>query len=259
MADIAIRADDAEFGLAVVLVLKVLQTLFQYPLEILGVPIYFPRTVEVPYRDATTVSGGILSVNGSITSDVTVQSGASLQGSGTIDGNTTIQSGGTLAAGNSPGILNNTGDLTFTTGSIFEWDLDLSQAPVETNRGVACDGVNVGGTLCGTDVIFKIVLTGTQDFTDSFWGVAGTTRTWTNIFTGSDGSTPIANWASIFGGGFQYSYNGETIAPVQGFFTVSGNSLSWTAVPEPSNAVVGLLVAAGLLRRRRLMGPARPS
>jgi MYXO-CTERM domain-containing protein len=39
-----------------------------------------------------------------------------------------------------------------------------------------------------------------------------------------------------------------------GSFTISGESLvysSFSAVPEPTNAVVGLLVGAGLLRRRR--------
>jgi hypothetical protein len=38
---------------------------------------------------------------------------------------------------------------------------------------------------------------------------------------------------------------------VRGYFTLDGNTLSWTVVPEPANALVGLLITAGLLRRRR--------
>ena len=37
----------------------------------------------------------------------------------------------------------------------------------------------------------------------------------------------------------------------QGSFAINGSSLTWTAVPEPSSALAGLLVGAGLLRRRR--------
>ena len=39
-----------------------------------------------------------------------------------------------------------------------------------------------------------------------------------------------------------------------GYYTLggtSGNTLTWSAVPEPSSALAGMLLAAGLLRRRR--------
>lgn len=208
------------------------------------------------YTGATTVSGGVLSVNGSITSNVTVQNSGTLKGSGTITGNTTIEGGGTLAAGNSPGVLSEAGNLTFSSGSVFEWDLDLTKADPLTNRGNAYDGVNVGGALSGSDAIFRIILTLPQDFGDSFWSDGGhiSTKTWTDIFTNLEG-IPIYNWANIFGGGIQYAYSGTTIAPDQGSFSVSGNSLTWTAVPESSNTLATLLVAAGLLRRRRNIRP----
>jgi hypothetical protein len=35
------------------------------------------------------------------------------------------------------------------------------------------------------------------------------------------------------------------------FFTLTGSSLSFTAVPEPTSALAGILLGAGLLRRRR--------
>lgn len=38
----------------------------------------------------------------------------------------------------------------------------------------------------------------------------------------------------------------------QGAFTFSGTDLKWTAVPEPASGLAGVLLGAGLLRRRRL-------
>jgi type VI secretion system secreted protein VgrG len=203
------------------------------------------------YTGSTTVSAGKLIVNGSTSasSAVGVSNGGILAGSGTVGGNTTLASGGTLAPGNSPGVLTVTGDLAFASGSIFEWELDLSKPPVETNRGVAYDGVNVGGTLSGSGAIFKIMLTGDQNFSDTFWNQ---TREWTDIFKTANDGDILSNWAGVFGGGFQYAYNGQTVAPTSaGSFAVSGNSLTWSAVPEPSNLLAGLLAGSPLLRRRR--------
>lgn len=202
------------------------------------------------HTGATNVAAGRLIVNGSTSaaSAVGVSSGATLAGSGTVGGNATISNGGVLAPGNSPGVLTVAGSTTLESGSIFEWELDTAQSNPETNRGVAYDGINTDA-LAGTGAIFKVILTGTQDFSDSFWLQ---TRTWTDIFKSANGSTTLADWASVFSGGFQYSYNGNSMAPTNaGTFTVSGDSLTWSAVPEPSNALVGLLAASALLRRRR--------
>ena len=201
------------------------------------------------YSGDTTVQAGALIVNGTLAaaSDVAVESGGTLKGSGSIGGSVYVS--GTLAAGNSPGVLTVSGTTTLESGSIFEWELDTAQSNPTTNRGVAYDGINTT-SLSGSGVIFKILLTSTQDFSDyAFWGQ---TRTWTDIFKSADGSTTLSDWASVFSGGFQYSYNGNTVAPTgAGSFTLTGNSLTWSAVPEPSNALVGLLVAGALLRRRR--------
>ena len=171
-----------------------------------------------------------------------------LAGSGTVAGNTTIASGGTLAPGNSPGVLTIEGATTFSSASIFEWELDTAQSNPTTNRGVAYDGVNTT-SISGSGAIFKIMLTGTQDFTDGFWNQ---TRVWTDIFKSADGATALSDWASVFSGGLQYAYNGQSAAPTSsGSFVVSGNTLTWTAVPEPSNLLAGLLAASAMLRRRR--------
>jgi hypothetical protein len=196
------------------------------------------------------VDFGKLILNGSTSasSAVGVSSGAILAGSGTVGGNITIASGGALAPGNSPGVLTVAGASNFASGSMFEWEIDTAQANPTTNRGVAYDGVNTTA-VTGSGAFFKVMLTGTQDFTDNFWNQ---NRTWTDIFKSADGSSILSSWASVFSGGFQYSYNGQTVAPTsQGFFTATGSSLSWSAVPEPSNLLAGLLAASALLRRRR--------
>ena len=143
----------------------------------------------------------------------------------------------------------------FESGSIFAWELDTSQSNPETNRGIAYDGLNATA-VTGSAAIFKILLTGTQDFDDAFWSQD---RTWTDIFKSTNGSQTLSDWASVFSGGFQYSYNGKTLAPTSsGAFALAGNSLNWTPVPEPSNALVGLLAAAALFRRRRFSSGVSP-
>jgi uncharacterized protein (TIGR03382 family) len=84
-------------------------------------------------------------------------------------------------------------------------------------------------------------------FADTFWA---TTQTWNNIFT-TDGSAAIANWANIFTTVTVVNSSFDTITPAGGSFSASGNTLTWTAVPESSSALAGLLVGAGLFRRRR--------
>ncbi len=203
------------------------------------------------FTGATTVSAGKLVVNGSLASTTTsVASGATLGGTGSLAGTTTVQSGGIHGPGNSPGVQSFT-NLTYNDGSIFSWEIDRSATQT---RGLGYDGVNVTGTLAGQDgiddsAIFRVVV-GDSNFSDTFWTSA---HTWADIFT-TNGTDPVANWASIFGGGVQtYTSSGTLITDTAayGSFTLTGSSLSWSAVPETGNAVAGLLIGAGLLRRRR--------
>jgi autotransporter-associated beta strand protein len=200
------------------------------------------------YTGNTIVSGGALAINGSVSgaSNVIVETGGTLKGSGSIGGSLDIS--GSLAVGNSPGVLTSSGTTNFNSSSMFEWEIDTSQSNPESNRGVAYDGLNTTA-LTGSGAVFKILLTGTEDFADPFWSQD---RVWTDIFKSVDGSSSLSDWSSVFSGGFQYSYNGQSVAPTShGSFTVSGSSLNWSAVPEPSNAVLGLVAASVLLRRRR--------
>ena len=214
------------------------------------------------YTGATTVSQGILSVTGSLDNTaLTVASGATLMGNGSIGnattktGSVTLQSGGIHAPGNSPGVQTVNGNLTYQDGSIFAWDIDRTKD--QATRGTGYDAVNVSGTLAGldgtdangtTDAIFRIVI-GDAGFTDNFWTKSN--HTWSDIFT--DGTNAKSGWASIFGGGFQYyKTDGTSLSvPTTGSFSMANNTLTWTAVPEPSSALAGLLLGAGLLRRRR--------
>jgi len=88
---------------------------------------------------STTINGGALAVNGSITSPVIVNSGGMLAGIGTITGNTALNSGSILApGGGSIGTLNITGNVAFNAGSTFS---------VQTNPSGASDKLAVSGVV----------------------------------------------------------------------------------------------------------------
>ena len=74
------------------------------------------------YRGPTTVNGGVLKVDGSLTSAVTVNPGATLGGSGRI-GALQANSGSVIAPGNSIGTLNVAGDVRFEAGSTYAVEL----------------------------------------------------------------------------------------------------------------------------------------
>ena len=203
------------------------------------------------YTGTTTVNGGTLVVNGNqsaATGAVTVSSGATLKGSGTVGGNTTISGTHAPGAVGTPGQQTFAGTLTYNSGSIFEWDLNAAtnDPGANTSNSGTYGQVAATGTVGGTSS-FKVVL-GTNSFTSAFWD---TNKTWTNIFTGSGVTT--GTLANLFGT-FDTSTGVDSTGHVagQGYFTFnSSNTLTWTAVPEPTSALAGLLLGAGLLRRRR--------
>ena len=209
------------------------------------------------YTGGTTVSVGKLLVNnttGSGTGTNTVSvTGGILGGTGTIGGATTISAGAIHTAADAGTI----GKQTFTTGitynqdSIFEWNLTANTDTSIGTRGINYDAINTASlATTGTKSIFRVVLNGGQDFSENFWN---SNRTWADIFTNVAGNSN-QNIASIFSSTFQY-YNSSGVltnpTTTQGSFTFSGTDLNWTVVPEPTSAMAGLLLAAGLLRRRR--------
>lgn len=205
------------------------------------------------YTGATNVNAGTLLIgtSGSLanTSAVTVGGAAAtgtptLGGGGTLVGATTIAAaGGGVVGTHAPGVAGVSGgvgsqtfsnNLTYQSGSIFEWDISTAAN--------TSDSVSVGGSLTvDSGAIFKIV--SSTAFTDVFWN---TTRNW-NVFGGKDFDAFTLNFVA----NDTPQVAGDFASRGNFTFTNSGATLTWTAVPEPSSALAGLLLGAGLLRRRR--------
>jgi hypothetical protein len=146
--------------------------------------------------------------------------------------------------------------LTYQAGSIFEWDLKTGAAGT---AGTDFDAVVVdtaAGSLsvdsnATTGAIFKVVLG--EAFGSAFWADPAQ-KTW-NVFAATNSATL---GSSVFSR-FQLFDTSSTTIPLDytsyGSFGFTNNgstaSLTWTAVPEPTSALAGLLLTAGLLRRRR--------
>ena len=114
------------------------------------------------------------------------------------------------------------------------------------------DGVEVTGTLAvNSTAIFRVVLgSGATTGDLSFWQQG---RAWNDIFAGGftllngEGFTnSLLQVVDTEGNNFTQSSLNPGYA-----FSVSGTTLTWSAVPEPTSALAGLLIGAGLLRRRR--------
>ncbi|MBD8743004.1 autotransporter domain-containing protein [Pseudomonas fluorescens] len=92
------------------------------------------------YRGATTVNGGLLAVNGSLTSAVTVNDSGTLGGSGRIAA-LSVHQGGRVAPGNSVGTLQVAGDVNLGAGSTYAVEL----TPTDSDRIVAGGRAILGG------------------------------------------------------------------------------------------------------------------
>ena len=92
------------------------------------------------YRGPTTVNGGRLAVNGSLTSAVTVNDSGTLGGSGRIAA-LQVNNGGTVAPGNSVGTLQVDGDVNLAAGSTYAVEL----TPTSSDQIVATGKAILGG------------------------------------------------------------------------------------------------------------------
>ncbi|WP_144769302.1 autotransporter domain-containing protein [Herbaspirillum sp. SJZ099] len=95
------------------------------------------------YAGATTVNGGALIVNGSLSSNVTVNNTGTLGGNGTLK-NLRIGNGGTLSPGNSIGRLTVTDNLVLDPGARFRVEANASGQMDQVKAGNAA--IN-GGTV----------------------------------------------------------------------------------------------------------------
>jgi autotransporter-associated beta strand protein len=202
------------------------------------------------HTGATTVSAGTLALgaSGSIanTPTLSVETGATLdvsavtggwtlgvgqtlQGTGTVSG--AVTASGTVAPGaNGIGTLTaGSSNVTWNAGNA--WTFDLSEVDT-TSDTLAITGNFTKGSGSGWSFDFM----GAQPI----WGTEFTLVT----FAGTD--FDVADFdaattrATLGAGSYSTSY-----------FTLTGSSLTFTAVPEPTSALAGILLGAGLLRRRR--------
>jgi autotransporter-associated beta strand protein len=193
---------------------------------------------------------GTLDVSGLTAGTFTVGALQTLSGDGTIDATAkTLEIAGTHAVGNSPGQQDVIGNLSYTSTSIFEWDLAANVDGAGGSRGNDFDAVDVTGDLTiDSSATFKVIQNAGVNFGSSFWD---TNQTWANIW----------NITGTLNGGWSNAavsvYNTSNVlqdVSAEGYFTLNASTLTWTAVPEPTSALVGLLIGTGLLRRRRQHG-----
>jgi fibronectin-binding autotransporter adhesin len=225
------------------------------------------------YTGATTVTAGVLAVDGQISSAVTVATGATVGGSGVISG--ALSGAGTVSPGNSPGILT-AGQFDATGGldAAFEF---MALAPVYNDSSASLNdvlrltsGTPIVGTLTGgnlIDVYFNVNSIATGDtFEGGFFtelSASGLLSAVENaMFTywikDNAGSTsfngvsysPLSSLPSITGVTLQTANVTRTFAGG----SVSGSVTQFVIVPEPGAltlVVGGVVAAAWVIRRRR--------
>jgi fibronectin-binding autotransporter adhesin len=206
------------------------------------------------------LQGGTFNITGTISgssanSDLVVDnSTTTLSSANSYNGPTYIINGGTLNA-NSTGALptdtrsdiimdvTGTGSSNLTLGA-SQQIASLSGTSTSTVAlGANTLTVGAGGAISvdTSNTVFKVVFGAGVDMSDDFWSTPWVTHTWamTSIFG-----------KAFFAGAFQSVQTNLPLNPL-GSFTINGDSLTYSTVPEPSGVLAGLLLVAGLLRRRR--------
>lgn len=190
-------------------------------------------TTAGTFRVSTGLSGA---------GNLSVTSGGTLGGNGNLSVALQVLAGGTVAP--SAAAANGSGNLTFTNNAVtlagnYSWSLSaLSTANPGANFDVITSNnatINIAGSALVLD------LGALAPSADSFWG---SNQVWTIInstnggtLTGTIASPNNSAWASL--GAFSTEVVGNNV------------NLLWTAVPEPSVAITGLLGLGFLAGSRR--------
>lgn len=218
-------------------------------------------TGTITHTGSTTVSAGVLAVNGTLanTSTTTVSGTGTLKGSGVINSSVTINSGGTLASGNSIESLAIDGNLSFTTGSNIQYELDADQ----TEQG---DLTAVTGSLSLTGTVtLNLLETGSGSWElgsplgDHFGSpvadkltLISYNGTWNGGLFTYLGNT-VADDSGIIINGQQWWFNYNDTDAGSNFTGDLGGATRFVTitVPEPAAALLGGIGLLMLLRRRR--------
>lgn len=185
------------------------------------------------YTGPTTVNGGSLIVDGSVTaSAIAVNAGGTLGGNGSILA-ANINSGGSLSPGNnSIGTLTANGGVVFASGGIFSLEINSDLLTLNTDLLNATGIVSLASaTLATVDLGFSTLSSGEQ-----FVFVLGS-----NI-VGEFAGHPDLSYLTIGNSIYQIDYTSTSV------------TLTATAVPEPNSlSVLATALASfiGLRRRRR--------
>lgn len=223
------------------------------------------------FTGATDISAGKLIVNGDISSSaVTVRSNAILGGSGAV-GSAVIESGGVIAPGNSPGTMTNIGNLTWSGGGFYDWEIfNVAGVAGQTNTW---DLIDVTGQLLFTNLSptnqFSINLFSLSALPNTVGSLSGwnsnTNYSWTILsaaspitgFNAANFTLNLANFTnynSLSGGLFTLAAQGNNLNLL---FTASvGGGGGGQPIPEPGTwaAAALLAIAAGYIRFRRRAG-----
>ncbi len=184
------------------------------------------------YTGATVISGGVLSVNGTLqgTSGVTTP-GGTLAGSGTVNAAVNAQ-GGTVSPGNGAVAVLNTGNLSFGTGGTLTVNLNGSTAP-----GTDYDQVNVNGTVNLTNTTLNILVgvSPTLNIGDTYTIInndlsSAVTGTFANSsFAASDNPRYQFTVSYVGGDGNDVVLTLSNIIPLRQLDVTGGNTIFYTS------------------------------
>jgi len=209
------------------------------------------------YDGGTTISGGRLSVNGSLATTPVSVTGGTLGGSGSIAGTVAVANGGTLAPGNSIESLK-TGAANFASGSTFDYEVDSTDL---NSLGTAADLLVVDGSVTitdGTVLNFADLNQTPQAFVEDTTVFAMINYTGALTGTFNYNGTALADGDRFTVGSqmWEIDYNASAGGlNFTGDYQPSSSFVTVTAVPEPSTyvmlAIAGGIAAVAARRRRK--------